>query len=379
MAEHNGSMVKDPKLAISRIFIGNIPVCTKEELESIAIPYGKPIDSLVQKNYGFIQFESEEIANKAAKALNKSLFKGNQISVRNAGHKKRPNPNAPGAAAAAAANKQPFPAQVQGFNHATRNNPDYNDCEIIVVDRQNTAYAEYIENRLKTLGLQVDVLFPNEEVSLGKVLANISSRGCMYAILVTPQNEELRSITVNILYGVPAEHRNMPVDDAINLIGDDFRLRVGPHIANSNLPKAVQVIAPSNVAAPPLKERHPDGVQTLLNLLADNLQLTVLQYDCIIKYLQERREFQLKLELGDAATNAGAQPDPEIELQKKILNILNKPSVAETHYELLYPSLESVKGDYRAMDLLKDVRVQNAIDSILTSSLMATIEKHMKF
>ncbi|XP_055911423.1 nuclear receptor coactivator 5 [Eupeodes corollae] len=378
MTEHNGSLVKDPKLALNRVFIGNIPQCTKDDLESIFIPYGKVIDSLVQKNYGFIQFESEEIANRAAKALNKSLFKGNHISVRNAGHKKRANPNAGGVAGPA--NKQPFAGAPQGgFNHSVRSNPDYNDCEIIVVDRQNTAYAEYIEGRLKTLNLQVDVLFPNEEVSLGKVLANISSRGCMYAILVTPQNEELRSITVNILYGIPAEHRNMPVDDAITLIADDFRLRIGPHLQKNNLPKAVQVITPSNVAAPPLKERHPDAVQSLLNLLADNLTLTVLQYDCIIKYLQERRELQLKLELGDAATSAGAQPDPEIELQKKILNILNKPSVAETHYELLYPSLESVKSDYRAMDLLKDVRIQNAIDSILTSNLMGTIEKHMKF
>lgn len=371
MTEHNGTMVKDPKLATSRIFIGNIPQCTKEELESIAIPYGKVLDSLVQKNYGFIQFETEELANKAAKALNKSLFKGNQISVRNAGHKKRPNPGAPNAPVGGI--KPAFTAPMPTFNLSARNNPDYNDCEIIVVDRQNTAYAEYIESRLKTLGLKVDVLFPNEEVSLGKVLANISSRGCMYAILVTPQNQELRSITVNILYGVPAEHRNMPVDDAINLIAEDFRLRIG---MTNNLPKAVPIITPSNVSAPPLKERHPDAIQSLLNLLADNLTLTVLQYDCIIKYLQERRELQLKLELGDAA---GAQPDPEIELQKKILNILNKPSVAETHYDLLYPNLESVKEDYRLMDLLKDVRVQKALDGILTSSLMGTVEKHMKF
>lgn len=368
MAEHNGTLVKDPKLANNRVFVGNCPQCTKEELESIAIPYGKVLDSLVQKNYGFIQFESEEIANKVAKALNKSLFKGNQISVRNAGYKKRA---LQANAAAAANNPQPLkPA----LNLANRNNPDYNDCEIIVVDRQNTAYAEYIEKHLKALGLKVDVLYPNEEVSLGKVLANISSRGCMYAVLVTPQNEDMRSITVNILYGVPAEHRNMPVDDAITLIAEDFRLRI-----NQNLPKAVQINTPSNVVAPPLKERHPEAIQTLLNLLADNLTLTVLQYDCIIKYLQERKELQLKVELGDAATKAGAKPDPEIELQKKILNILNKPSVAETHYELLYPTLESVKEDYRAMDLLKDVRVQKAIDAILNSSLMATVEKHMKF
>jgi hypothetical protein len=64
-------------------------------------------------------------------------------------------------------------------------------------------YAEYIEHRLKQLGLTVDLLFPNEEVPIGRVLANISSRGSLYAIVVMPQNEEHRSLTLNILHGLP--------------------------------------------------------------------------------------------------------------------------------------------------------------------------------
>lgn len=53
------------------------------------------------------------------------------------------------------------------------------------------------------MGLTVDLLFPNEEVPLGRVLANISGRGTLYAIVVTSDNEELRSLTLNILYGHP--------------------------------------------------------------------------------------------------------------------------------------------------------------------------------
>lgn len=41
-------------------------------------------------------------------------------------------------------------------------------------------------------------------------------------------------------------------------------------------------------------------MQVLLNLLTDNRQLTVLQYDRVIRYLQDKRELQLQLELGDA-------------------------------------------------------------------------------
>lgn len=70
-------------------------------------------------------------------------------------------------------------------------------------------YAEYIEHRLKQLGLSVDLLFPNEEVPIGRVLANISSRGSLYAIVVMPQNEEHRSLTLNILHGLPQGNKRL--------------------------------------------------------------------------------------------------------------------------------------------------------------------------
>lgn len=64
-------------------------------------------------------------------------------------------------------------------------------------------YAESIEVRLKKLGLTVDLLFPNEEVPVTRVLAKIASRGSLYAILIMPQNEDHRSLTLNILHGQP--------------------------------------------------------------------------------------------------------------------------------------------------------------------------------
>ncbi|XP_061401802.1 nuclear receptor coactivator 5 [Musca vetustissima] len=400
----NLSIIRDPNTAMNRIFIGNLPVCTREELESICLPYGKVLATLVQKNFGFVQFESEEIANKVAKALKKSTFKGHTITVRNANKKKPAGQqqqvgNAGNTAGnsgqgnnVTAGNWNQNPVVPASADDDNGYNGGYNDCEIIVVDRKNTKYAEMIEERLKRLNLRVDVLFPNEDVPLGKVLSNIASRGCLYAILVTNQHEEHNSITVNILYGQPAEHRNMPVEDAISLMAEDFRRKMmrdkiagvqqPNQLHTGNLPNPVPIIpAAPNYIAPPLKERHPDAIQSLLNLLANNMPLTVLQYDRIIKYLQDRRLLQLKVELGDAeeaSLNQGT-PDPEIELQKKILTILNKPSVAETHYDLMYPSLDAVKSDIRLLALLKDGRVQKAIDTLMDSSLVPTIENLMKF
>ena len=44
----------------------------------------------------------------------------------------------------------------------------------------------------------------------------------MFAILVTPLNEDHNSVTLNILQGDLQEHRNMPLEDAISMIAHIF-------------------------------------------------------------------------------------------------------------------------------------------------------------
>lgn len=235
-------------------------------------------------------------------------------------------------------------------------------------------YSEAVEAKLKQAGLQVDLLFPNEDVPIRKVLSNILSRGCLYAILVTPQNQERRSITVHVLHGQPEEHRNMPVNDAVHLIYENFQNYKDRNL----LPKAVSITPTSNYAAPPLNSRHPDAVQTLINLLADNRPITVLQYDRTIRYLQERRELQLKAEIGDAPPDVPIPPpvDPEIELQKKIMDILNKPSITNA---VVTPAPQPVvprpvpaptpaAQHNNEPQLLNDPKVQKALDLLLQGS-----------
>lgn len=241
------------------------------------------------------------------------------------------------------------------------------------------------------MGLAVDLLFPNDEVPIGKVLANIASRGCLYAILVLPINQEHRSITVNILHGEPTEHRNMPVQDALDMLSVDFQnisqLRFPGQTGNRMMPTAVEITPTSAYAAPPLNTRHPDSIQTLVNLLADNRPITVLQYDRVIKYLQDRREFQLKAEIGDAPPDVPITPlvDPEVELQRKIMDILNKPSITTSSAAkpaapppvVVEPVIAAPKPVMRPSGstagsqpkLLNDPKVQKALDSLLSGSL----------
>ncbi|KAK2577164.1 hypothetical protein KPH14_003321 [Odynerus spinipes] len=284
------------------------------------------------------------------------------------------------------------------INFGNSANADYpaisaekNDCEIIVVNKALTEYAEAIEMRLKKVGLTVDLLFPNEDVLLSRVLGNIASRGCLYAVVVTPINQEHHSLTLNILHGLPQEHRNMPVEDAINLISRDF--------ANY---KAGGRSVPLNTSL--ATERHPDAIQVLLNMLADNRQLTVLQYDRVIKYLEVKREEQVQVELGDAKdlppTTTLAVNDPkQAELQSRILNILNSnksnssapvpsPVPAPTPAPAPVPpanwgaastnvtsasTTSTTTTGVSPSPLLNDPTVQKALDSLLQGNLLKSI------
>ena len=65
----------------------------------------------------------------------------------------------------------------------------------------------------------------------------------------------------------------------------------------------------------------------MFTLLADCRQLTALQYDRVIKYLQERRDSQLKLELGDSSGIDIGLDFKKNELQNRIMSILNKAPI----------------------------------------------------
>lgn len=87
-----------------------------------------------------------------------------------------------------------------------------NDVEIIVTSKVGPMrqYSEQLENRIRAHGMAVDVLFPREDIPLRQVLMDLSERGTMFAIVLTPLNEEHRSVTLNILFGPQPEGKCRP-------------------------------------------------------------------------------------------------------------------------------------------------------------------------
>lgn len=235
------------------------------------------------------------------------------------------------------------------------------------------------------------------------MLTNIANRGSLYAIIIQPQHKEKTSVTLNILYGIPAEHRNMPLDDAISLIFRNYQ-----QLCQGENGDVIGDTDDSPYSTIPLAtNRHPDSIQHLINLLADNRSLTVLQLDCVMKYLQERRESQYKFELGDSAidmksdnksmsspnmeSTSSSGPaamdyippmvDPEEEIQKRLLEILHKPSIPNIKPETPNPSPEkkhqpstsntdASSNRYQEPKLLaKDPNLRNVLDTLMLHDL----------
>lgn len=132
------------------------------------------------------------------------------------------------------------------------------DCEIIVFLKPLAKYAKYIQHRLTALGLIVDLLFPKMHISIRSVVANISTRGCVYAILINSENEKDRTLTLYILHGDLQEHRNIAIENALNLLRENFNIYIRESAAD-----------PSRRG---FLNKHPKRFQLIPNLLTKNKQ-----------------------------------------------------------------------------------------------------------
>lgn len=74
-------LLKDPATAHCRVFIGRLATeeLNKVELEERFSKYGTVIGSLLNRGFGFVQFEDEQSAADAIQGENGALFKGKRI------------------------------------------------------------------------------------------------------------------------------------------------------------------------------------------------------------------------------------------------------------------------------------------------------------
>ncbi|XP_020795863.1 nuclear receptor coactivator 5 isoform X2 [Boleophthalmus pectinirostris] len=228
------------------------------------------------------------------------------------------------------------------------------DCSVIVVNKaQNREYAETVGRKVRDLGMVVDLIFLNTEVSLTQALEDVERSRTPFAIIITQQHQVHRSCTVNILFGTPQEHRNMPMQDAMMLIAHNF----GTYKVESRdkereeIARKAAKMADDVLLREPDRESHPVSALTPITLLYENRFVTPEELDILIAYLKDKRARlvrpavdALPASLGAPPPSAAGQPPPsrplssapgapptssnQQELQAKILSLFTNSGAA---------------------------------------------------
>uniref|UniRef100_H3DLP3 Nuclear receptor coactivator 5 n=1 Tax=Tetraodon nigroviridis TaxID=99883 RepID=H3DLP3_TETNG len=239
------------------------------------------------------------------------------------------------------------------------------DCSVIVVNKAQKEYAETVGRKVRDLGMVVDLIFLNTEVSLTQALEDVGRARTPFAIIITQQHQVHRSCTVNILFGTPqVEHRNMPMQDAMMLVAhnyDTYKVENREKEREEIARKAAKM-ADDVLLREPDRESHPISVLTTITLLSENRFVTPEELDTLTAYLKDKRARLLRStadpltaglvdvpptaaglpapshashlpvqssHLGLSATSsAPANPNHQQELQAKILSLFNSGSGA---------------------------------------------------
>jgi len=177
-----------------------------------------------------------------------------------------------------------------------------NDCEIVLtcVSDEIEGFIEIVEDQLRRIGLKVDVMIPRESTKLTQLIDNLVKKGTFFAIVVKPENAAHKSLSVHVLRGSPkpTEHRNMPMDEAFNLIFNNYR---------ELKHKELGVV--------------PDPIKMLLEDVINDRSMNDRHYATLISFLMDRRKRQAAFD-NRKPTESEFPAYTTEELQKKILEII---------------------------------------------------------
>ncbi|XP_067314876.1 nuclear receptor coactivator 5 isoform X2 [Pseudorasbora parva] len=181
------------------------------------------------------------------------------------------------------------------------------DCSVIVVNKLQKEYAETVGRKVRDLGMVVDLIFLNTEVSLTQALEDVSRARTPFAIIITQQHQVHRSCTVNILFGTPQEHRNMPMQDAMVLVAHNFESFKAEHRTKERdeIARKAAKMADDVLMRELDREGHPASLLTAVTLLSEGRFMTPDELARLIDYLRDKRERLVR-----STADAGSHPPP---------------------------------------------------------------------
>uniref|UniRef100_UPI00398F7234 nuclear receptor coactivator 5-like n=1 Tax=Pristiophorus japonicus TaxID=55135 RepID=UPI00398F7234 len=202
---------------------------------------------------------------------------------------------------------------------------DYNkekhaDCVVIALSKQQGDYAKLVGRRVQELGLLVDLVYLKLELALDTALKDVREEGSPFCVVVGGEHQSLSSCTVIILYAghkapvpdlksttemsnllswgpdkhIKSKHRNMPLEDALDLISREHQRIFGENLEKERLEIAHQAanLADDYLHRESYDETHvvPSSVRHLLFLLGDGKHLYAEELQKVVDYLSKRKE-----------------------------------------------------------------------------------------
>ncbi|XP_068460136.1 nuclear receptor coactivator 5 [Clinocottus analis] len=210
-------------------------------------------------------------------------------SVKYEGYKHQPNAKADGCTPADRRKSlyQKFYRQVQ----EERKPPD---CVVLSVTNRCLDYPKSLNQCLQERGLSVEMLYLEAESGLTRALQDVRADGSPLCILVEQTNVVLSSCTVIIFSESLKIHRNMPKDQAMDFVANEYsRRRVKERPLKDPADSAAQASQLLDDFLEREKiERHavPSETRQLLLLLADGVHLYPEEMETISEYVRSRQD-----------------------------------------------------------------------------------------
>ncbi|KAF6722074.1 Nuclear receptor coactivator 5 [Oryzias melastigma] len=192
------------------------------------------------------------------------------------------------------------------------------DCVVLSITNECPEYPKSLSQCLQERGLSVEMLYLQAESGLTRALQDVRADGSPLCILVEQKNIALSSCTVIIFSESLKIHRNMPKEQAMELVQAEYSRRMvkdrSPRDPADIAAQASQLL--DDFLVREKVERHvvPTEVRQLLRLLAEGVHVYPEELEIISEYVSSRQNYvqvsNVEVDGGNASPSTLGKPPP---------------------------------------------------------------------
>uniref|UniRef100_A0A8C7Z0F7 Nuclear receptor coactivator 5-like n=1 Tax=Oryzias sinensis TaxID=183150 RepID=A0A8C7Z0F7_9TELE len=192
------------------------------------------------------------------------------------------------------------------------------DCVVLSITNERPEYPKSLSQCLQERGLSVEMLYLQAESGLTRALQDVRADGSPLCILVEQKNIALSSCTVIIFSESLKIHRNMPKEQAMELVQAEYSRGLvkdrSPRDPADTAAQASQLL--DDYLDREKIERHvvPTEVRQLLRLLAEGVHVYPEELEIISEYVSSRQNYvqvsNAEADGGNASPSGLGKPPP---------------------------------------------------------------------